>query len=75
MQTYGVPIGFTAINAIAPFLLEQLVRIENYATGDVEIYVTIVRTFTLRIVNIYALMVTMVIQIERREVSRGYEAR
>jgi hypothetical protein len=73
LKTYGVSVGFTVINGAVPFLLQLLVRIEDYVSGSTEIYVTLFRTFSLRIINVYVLVISLVVQIEKQKGDSGVE--
>eukprot|EP01135_Chromosphaera_perkinsii_P011962 Nk52_evm15s2542 gene=Nk52_evmTU15s2542 len=56
VSAYAVPSLISAINAFVPALLGFLVQFEKYTTGQKELQITIVRTYALRMVNIYVLM-------------------
>ncbi|XP_067650028.1 transmembrane channel-like protein 2 [Haliotis asinina] len=58
-QTYITPISFSLINMIVPLCLNQLPKMEQYASGRIELNVTLVRIFTLRMANLFALIVSL----------------
>ncbi|XP_065889131.1 transmembrane channel-like protein 7 isoform X2 [Dysidea avara] len=56
LELYGTSVLFVVINALVPTLMGFLLLIEKYDSGKTEFNVTITRVFTVRILNLYALM-------------------
>ncbi|XP_013406249.1 transmembrane channel-like protein 7 [Lingula anatina] len=57
--TYGIPVIFSTINFAVPVIINQLPRCENYLSGKDVLRVTILRTFILRISNLFALIISL----------------
>ncbi|XP_048246648.1 transmembrane channel-like protein 7 isoform X1 [Haliotis rufescens] len=58
-KTYITPISFSLISMIVPLCIYQLPKMEHYASGKMELNVTLIRIFTLRMANLFALIVSL----------------
>eukprot|EP01137_Pigoraptor_chileana_P018860 Opistho-2@79015 len=59
LETYSVSILFSLINGVVPNIIQQVVRLDKFATGRAELNATIGRIYVLRMVNLYVLLYSL----------------
>ncbi|KAK3109101.1 hypothetical protein FSP39_023041 [Pinctada imbricata] len=59
LNVYGTTLIFSLINIIVPMCISKLPVIENYASGKLELNITLARVFCLRMANLFALVASL----------------